>query len=267
MSNNKPRRGSRGCVGLFLLALGAYFVSSIFTSRSPPVRRHHPRSRRDRRGETPVPSPLPLVPHHDEVKLAHRSAAALPPRISHRARPAPRLLSSQFSRAGEGIVLLPPNDDPRSDEEQWMISAFDAQTRGTRGRNRRLGGCGIFTWASSRPVAREARTDIAARRVHHHLGRFRRDPRRKTGGAYHDYKVTRSRGCWWRRRRGSGTGSNATKGPRRRCRSSRARTRRRREGRIPRLIIRYGRTGEWRGTAWGERNAPDERAAVVDENM
>lgn len=37
MSNNKHRRGSRGCVGLFFLALGAYFVSSIFTSRSPPL--------------------------------------------------------------------------------------------------------------------------------------------------------------------------------------------------------------------------------------
>ena len=155
--SNKPRRASRGCVGLFLLTLGAYFVSSIFTSKSPPsIRRHHPRSRRDRRGETFVSRPFPACP---TMKLAHRDASSseyFSPRGPH------LLPSPQFSRAGEGIVLLPPNDDPRDDEEQWMISAFDAQTRAGLAAIRRLGRVWISTWVLSRPVAREAHIDIAA---------------------------------------------------------------------------------------------------------
>ena len=96
MSNNKPRRGSRGCVGLFLLALGAYFVSSIFTSRSPPLYDgiiHVP-------GETdevrrPFPDLFPSCPVTTRRSWhTHPRARLLPVFLTARA---PRLVSSPRS--------------------------------------------------------------------------------------------------------------------------------------------------------------------------
>ena len=58
--SNKLRRASRGCVGLFLLTLGAYFVSSIFTSKSPPLYDgiiHVPGETDEVRRSFPDPSP------------------------------------------------------------------------------------------------------------------------------------------------------------------------------------------------------------------
>lgn len=112
--------------------------------------------------------------------------------MSHRARPAPRLLSSQFSRAGEGIVLLPPNDDPRSDEEQWMISAFDTQTRaGLAGASVDSGGCkdlhvGVVAPGRSRGAHRH-RGHNESIIVWGGSGVIRVE---RPGGAYQDYKVT-----------------------------------------------------------------------------